>query len=225
MNYMNFGSKLLVLAAMFTAGAAGAENMVPLDVKLPGASFKGTPPANMPTNSYTEPYSDAPPAPTMVPAGLQNLASKAKLSSSSSNVMNGPLDKLVDGDKEPSEGSVVVLRKGTQWVQMDLGAPAEIFAVVIWHAHGSTKVYHDVIVRVSDDPDFKKDVKTVFNNDQDNSSALGAGKDLEYFETQFGKRIDAKGVKGRYVRFYCKGSTESALNEYTELEVYGRPAK
>jgi hypothetical protein len=82
-----------------------------------------------------------------------------------------------------------------------------------------------VVVQVSDDAEFKKDVKTVFNNDQDNSSALGAGKDLEYFETQYGKRIDAKGVKGRYVRFYTKGSTESALNEYTELEVYGRPAK
>ena len=211
---------------MLTAGAGcTADDKVPLEVKLPGASFKGTPPANMPTNAYTEPYSEKAPAPLMVPAGLQNLATKAKLSTSSSNVMNGPLDKLVDGDKEPSESSIVVLRKGSQWVQMDLGASAEIFALVIWHAHASTKVYHDVIVQVSDDPEFKKDVQTVFNNDQDNSSGQGAGKDLEYFESQYGKRIDAKGVKGRYVRFYSKGSTESALNEYTELEVYGRPAK
>jgi len=37
--------------------------------------------------------------------------------------------------------------------------------------------------------------------------------------------FDAKGAKARYIRFYSKGSTESALNEYTELEVYGRPAK
>jgi hypothetical protein len=225
MNNMSFGRTLLLASAILVSASAMAADKVALDVKLPGASFKGTPPANMPTNSYTEPYSEKAPAPLMVPAGLENLALKAKLSTSSSNVMNGPLEKLVDGDKEPAESSVVVLRKGTQWVQMDLGAPAEIFAVVIWHAHGSTKVYHDVIVQVSDDPEFKKDVKTVFNNDQDNSSNLGAGKDLEYFETQYGKRIDAKGVKGRYVRFYSKGSTESALNEYTELEVYGRPAK
>jgi hypothetical protein len=222
---MIFGRKWLVLGMVLATAAAMAEDKVPLEVKLPGASFKGTPPANMPTNSYTEPYSEKPPAPLMVPAGLQNLAAKAKLTCSASNIMNGPLEKLVDGDKDSAEASVVVLRKGTQWVQMDLGAPAEIFAVVIWHAHGSIKVYHDVVVQVSDDPEFKKDVKTVFNNDQDNSSALGAGKDLEYFETQYGKRIDAKGVKGRYVRFYTKGSTESALNEYTELEVYGRPAK
>jgi len=40
--------------------------MVPLDVTLPGAAFKGTP-TNIQTNSYTEPYSDAPPAPMMVP--------------------------------------------------------------------------------------------------------------------------------------------------------------
>ena len=44
-------------------------------------------------------------------------------------------------------------------------------------------------------------------------------------ETYEGKLINAKGVKARYLRFYSKGSTESALNEYTEIEVYGRPAK
>ena len=38
---------------------------------------------------------------------------------------------------------------------MDLGSPQEIFAIVIWHAHNMPKVYHDVIVQVADDPDFK----------------------------------------------------------------------
>ena len=76
-----------------------------------------------------------------------------------------------------------------------------------------------------DDPDFVDKVRTIFNNDQDNSSGLGAGTDREFFETFEGKLIDAKGVKGRYLRFYSKGSTESALNEYTEIEVFGRPAK
>jgi len=224
MKMMNMSGRFLMLAALLTATCALAENMVPLDVKLPAAAFKGTP-ANIQTNSYTEPYSDAPPAAMMVPAGLENLAKNAMLTCSSSNVMNGPLDKLIDGDKEATETSIVLLRKGTQWVQMDLGKEAEIFAVVIWHAHATAKVYHDIIVLASDDPDFKKDVKTIFNNDQDNTSGLGAGTDREYFETRFGKRINAKGVKGRYVRFYSKGSTESALNEYTELEVYGRLAK
>jgi hypothetical protein len=110
-------------------------------------------------------------------------------------------------------------------VQLDVGSPSEVFALVIWHAHNTAKVYHDVLVQVADDPGFNENVRTLFNNDQDNTSGLGAGTDREYFETHEGKLINAKGVNARYIRFYSKGSTESALNEYTELEVYGRPAK
>jgi DNA-directed RNA polymerase specialized sigma24 family protein len=84
------------------------------------------------------------------------------------------------------------------------------------------KVYHDVIVQVADAPDFIENVRTLFNNDSDNSSGLGVGTNREYVETYEGKLINAQGVKARYIRFYSKGSTESALNEYTEIEVYGR---
>ena len=160
----------------------------------------------------------------MVPTGLKNLAPGSKLTCSDKNITAEDLTKLTDGDKEASDQSVVLLRKGTQYIQMDLGAPSELFAIVVWHSHASAKVYHDIIVRVADDADFTQNVKTLFNNDQDNTSNLGVGTDREYFETNEGKLIDAKGAKARYVRFYSKGSTESALNEYTELEVYGRPA-
>jgi len=84
-------------------------------------------------------------------------------------------------------------------------------------------VYHDVVVQVADDPDFTQDVKTVYNNDYDNSSGLGVGTDKEYFETYEGRLIDAKGVEGRYVRTYSRGSTYSALNRQTEIEVWGKP--
>ena len=131
----------------------------------------------------------------------------------------------MDGDKDASDQSIIFLRKGTQWVQMDFGRPQELFALVIWNDHNMAKVYHDVIVGVADAPDFTDNVRTVFNNDSDNSSGLGFGTNREYVETYEGKLINAKGVKARYVRFYSKGSTESALNEYTEIEVYGRPAK
>jgi hypothetical protein len=80
-------------------------------------------------------------------------------------------------------------------------------------------------VLASEDPDFTKNVRTLFNNDQDNSSGLGVGADREYFETHEGRLIDARGAAVRYLRFYSKGSTESALNEYTEIEVYGRIAR
>ena len=129
------------------------------------------------------------------------------------------------GVRYASDQSIIFLRKGTQWVQLDLGSPTEIFAIAIWHAHNMAKVYHDVIVQVADDADFIENVRTLFNNDQDNTSGLGVGTDREYFEAYEGKLINAKGAKARYIRFYSKGSTESALNEYTELEVYGRPAK
>jgi hypothetical protein len=197
---------------------------VPLDIKLPAPAFKGTP-KEIQLSSFVEPLSDKPRPPMMVPPGLTNLAPAAKLTSSDKNATSDMLAKLVDGDKEASDTSIIFLRKGTQWVQMDFGNPCELFAIVIWHAHNAAKVYHDVVVQAADDADFITNVRTIFNNDQGNNSGLGVGTDREYFETHEGKLINAKGIKARYLRFYSKGSTESALNEYTELEVYGRPAK
>jgi hypothetical protein len=197
--------------------------MVPLDIKLPSPAFKGTP-KDIQLSAYVEPISDKPRPPMMVPPGLKNIAKDAKLTCSDKNSTGETLAKITDGDKEASEQSIIYLRKGTQWVQMDLGSAQELFAIVVWHAHNSAKVYHSVVVQASDDPDFINNVKTVFNNDQENKSGLGVGTDREYFETHEGKLIDAKGIKTRYLRFYSKGSTESALNEYTEIEVYGRPA-
>ena len=37
--------------------------------------------------------------------------------------------------------------------------------------------------------------------------------------------VQIKGLKGRYVRLYSNGSTADDLNRYTEVEVYGLPAK
>ena len=84
---------------------------------------------------------------------------------------------------------------------------------------------HDTIIQVSDDPEFKNNVTTIFNNDVDNSSGLGVGTDREYFETHEGKIVDGKGVKDRYVRGYTKGGSLSALNCWQEIEVYALPAK
>jgi hypothetical protein len=134
---------------------------------------------------------------------------------------------VTDGDKEGSDGSFVELGPEKQWVQIDLGAPATIYALAVWHYHSEGRVYHDVIVQVADDADFVKGVKTVFNNDFDNSSGLGVGKDLEYIEDYRGKLIDARNkqgqpVKGRYVRLYSKGNTSNDMNHYVEVEVFGK---
>src|SRR3954467_12161931 len=126
--------------------AAPSSGMVPLDLKLPAPAFKGTP-VNIQLSSYMEPLSDKPRPAMMVPAGLKNIARGKKLTSSDKNANSEMLDKITDGEKEASDQNIIFLRKGTQYVQMDLGAPQEIFSIVIWHAHNSAKVYHDVIVQ------------------------------------------------------------------------------
>jgi hypothetical protein len=213
------------IACLLRSAQAAESGKIPLDIKLPLRAFTGTP-RDVPTNSYTEPFDSEKKRPLMlVPAGLKNIAKDARLSSSDKNATVDSLAKLVDGDKEATEQSTIYLRKGSQWVQLDFGSAQEIFAAVIWHAHNSLKVYHDVIVQVANDPDFTAKVQTVYNNDQDNSSGLGVGTDREYFEEYQGRLIPIKGAKSRYMRCYSKGSTESPLNEYTEIEVYGRPAE
>lgn len=201
---------------------AASGSLVPLMLNLPAAAFKGTP-KDLQIGPNVEPISDKPRPPMLVPAGLKNVATGAKLTCSDKNASADMLAKITDGNKEASDDSIIFLRKNTQWVQMDLGSSYEIFAIVIWHAHNTAKVYHDVIVQAADDADFIENVRTIFNNDQGNNSGLGVGTDREYFETNEGKLIGAKGLKARFLRFYSKGSTESAMNEYTEIEVYGRP--
>ena len=207
-----------------TPNTAAQEGLVPLYLELPAPRFK-QPPRDMQISSYVEPFPEMPRAPMLVPPGLTNLARNAEVTSSDRNVAPQVLAKIVDGNKDGTDESIVYLRKGTEWVQLDLGIPHEIFAVALWHAHNMAKIYHDVIVQIADDPQFQRNVRTLFNNDQDNSSGLGKGADWEYFETWEGKLINARGVQGRYLRFYSKGSTESAPNEYTEIEVYGRPGQ
>ena len=94
---------------------------------------------------------------------------------------------------------------------------------MLWHFHKQPRVYYDVVIQVADDADFKKNVKTIFNNDHDNSAGIGKGKDMHYVETAEGKLIDAKGVQGRYVRCYSNGNTNNDLNHYIEVAVYGKP--
>jgi hypothetical protein len=220
------GLTFAVLHVRLDQHALAADALVPLILDLPHAAFVGTPPNDLQTNSYTEPYDPNKLRPPMlVPPGLKNVARGSKLTCSDTNATAETLAKLTDEDKDAYDQSIIFLRRGTQYVQMDLGSPHEVFAIVIWHAHNMLKVYHDVIVQVADDPDFKQSVHTLFNNDQDNTSGVGVGTDREYFETREGKLIDAKGIKARYIRFYSRGSTNGGLNEYTEIEVYGRPAR
>ena len=128
---------------------------------------------------------------------------------------------VTDGEKSCEDEFVLDLQAGTQWVQLDLGAAHEIWLVWLWHDHKIGQVYNDVVGMISDDPDFKT-ATTIFNNDWDNSSGLGAGADQAYVETNNGRCIPVSGVKGRYVRFYSRGREIDDTNTYTEIEVYGK---
>lgn len=222
---------VLTVVAILAGGTSlpAAEKLVPMDIKLPKPLFQGTP-KNIKAGPTMEKYDEKPRAPFMAPEGVVNLAAKKKVTSSDSQPIIGELTMLTDGDKEGSDGSFVELGPDKQWVQIDLGAPSAIYAFVVWHYHGEARVYHDVVIQVADDADFIENVKTVFNNDFDNSAGLGVGKNMEYIEDFRGKLIDARDekgapVKGRFVRLYSKGNTSNDMNHYVEVEVFGKPAK
>ncbi len=209
-------------AAQAEGGEAAqkGDGLAALPIVLPKAMFIGTPKTYRSPNLERQTGKKRPPF--LAPKGAKNAALKKKSASSDEWPIIGEIDFVTDGDKEGSDGSFVELGPGLQHVQIDLEKETEIYAVVFWHYHSSARVYQDVVIRVSNDKDFVTDVETVFNNDHDNSAGLGVGKEKEYIESNDGKLVDAKGVKGRYVRLYSKGSTANELNHYIEVEVWGK---
>lgn len=203
--------------------ADDASKTVPLKLQLPLKTLKGTP-EDLPSGPNVEPLKDSPPPPVQVPEGVKNVALEKSVTSSVKPYL-GDLSRITDGKKEPVDDDAVEFRRGTQWVQVDLGESYPIYAIAVWHDHRYIQVMHDVILQVSDDPEFKTGVTTVFNNDTDNSSGQGVGTDREYFEQQYGKVVPVKGIKARYVRGYTRGSNQSGLNAWQEIEVYALPAK
>lgn len=203
------------------AAASGPSGEVKLELELPKPVFLGTP-KHAPPGTTVDIATPGKRPPVMVPKGTVNLSKGREVTSSDEAPIIGELDLVTDGDKEATDGSYVELGPGLQHVQVDLGGKREIGVIAFWNYHGDPRVYHDVVVQVSNDPDFISGVQTLFNNDRDNSSGLGVGKDREYFETYQGKLVKAKGVKARYVRVYAQGSTADEMNRYTEVEVYGR---
>ncbi|MBI2924707.1 MAG: hypothetical protein HYY24_03270 [Verrucomicrobia bacterium] len=212
-------------AALFASSARAddAKATEPLKLNLPTHTLKGTP-EDLPSGPNIEPPSDKPPTPLQVPKGVINVAA-GKSATASVKPFTGELSQLTDGKKEPLDDDAVEMRKGTQWVQLDLGESVAIHAIALWHDHRYIQLIHDVIVQVSDDPDFKSGVTTLFNNDTDNSSGLGVGTDREYFEIHFGKVVAGQGVKARFVRGYSKGGSLTALNCWQEIEVYALPTQ
>jgi len=201
-----------------------SRKMVPLDFQLPKPCFISTPP-NLSGIPRLEKPSYEPRPPFLVPVGTVNLVRGRPVSSSNENPTIGEIDYITDGDKEAVDGSYVELAPGLQYITLDLGDLCPIYAILFWHEHMFPRAYYDVIVQIADDADFTQNVRTLFNNDFDNSAGLGVGTDMNYIETYQGKLVDAKGAIARYVRLYSNGSSANDMNNYTEVEVYGLPVR
>lgn len=200
-----------------TVGGTGTQA---LEIQLPKPLFVGTL-KNIKSKNLEKPIIGKRPI-YQVPAGTVLLSAGCNVTSSDPAPLIGSPEMVTDKDKTGKDDSVVELGSGKQYVQIDLGKPSQLAALVVWHYHQDSRVYRDVVVQVAEDPDFITGVTTLFNNDDDNSSGLGAGKDKEYLENYEGKLLDGKSAKGRYVRLYSNGSTSSDSNHYIEVEVYGK---
>jgi len=205
------------------APAAGGQKLVPIPIVLPQPVFEGTP-RNLKVPNL-EPARWKARAPFLAPEGVKNVARRKAVTGSDELPIIGELSMITDGDRSGEEGAFVEIGPGKQYVTVDLGAPHEIYAVLFWHFHNSPRIYFDVVVQIADDPGFTKNVRTLMNNDHDNTSGFGRGTEMNYIETSEGRLVDAKGAIARYVRLYSNGNSANELNHYVEVEVYGRPPK
>ncbi len=159
----------------------------------------------------------------LVPVGVRNIALGKKVSSSDPQTIQGKLSMITDGEKEAYEEACVELGPFGQYIKIDLEEECEIYAITVWRYYKSWRAYFDVIVQISRNPDFTKNVCTLFNNDIDNSAGFGKGTDKHYQETYQGKLIVGKGKQARFVRLYSNGNNANDFNHYSEVEVWGRP--
>ncbi len=221
------GSTAAPAAPAKTAIPAGETENLDLEKLYPKPMFVGTPiPAgNIPNMEKADPDA-VKKRDVKVPKGTTNAAKGKPVTSSDSVPIIGSLDLVTDGDPDGADGNYVELSPGAQWVQVDLGATMNVWKVLLWHFHKNTAIYFSVVVQVSDDPEFKNGVTTIFNNDNEDKLKLGIkGTDKNYIETNHGRFIEGNGAKGRYIRCWSAGNSANEMNHYVEMQVFGTPAK
>lgn len=212
----------LSLTALGALAAEDDKDLVELDPMPPKAIAKGTEvPKNIP-NLEKARKKNTDPARIKIPKGCSNLAFEKDEILSSKDVTDGDLEDITDGDATGAAKSVVNIKDGLAYVDIDLEDSHSIYAIQLWHYHSTARVYKDVIIQISDDEDFAEGVTTVFNNDHDNSANLGKGSDKNYIEEYHGKTIKVDGVKGQYVRFYSNGYYKGKGNHYCEIRIHGK---
>src|SRR4029453_683908 len=147
----------LALTPLIAQPGPGKEE---LKLKLPKPMFIGTP-TNI-KSANLGPITGKPRPPFYVPKGTVLVSTKKPVTSSDMQPVIGELDMVPDGEKAGGDGFFIELGPGPQWVQIDLGAPQAVQAILAWHYHSQARVYRDVIVQDSDDARFRSGVTTVF---------------------------------------------------------------
>jgi len=225
---MTMRSVSLMLNRAIAQFLAGGRALAVLDLGLRADAI------SMPT---PEPPKVAPPhlrgltarPPFLVPAGgTVNLARGKPVTSSTPLPATGELEQLTDGCIKSGVFDYVELGRGPQWVQVDLGDVHTVYAVAVWHGYQKAPIYNDVIVQASSDAEFGRDVRTLFNNDHDNSSGLGTGTDPAYIAWWWAELVDARGPANegtpcRYVRVWTNQGWAGEETRFVEIRVYGRP--
>jgi hypothetical protein len=155
-------------------------------------------------------------------AGVYKNQAKNKTLITSGSTIGNPL-RITDGTKDT--GFANIDTAGPQWVRIDLGQSYKLDKIKLWHYYADSRTYNDVIVQVSNDPNFATaNTKTVFNNDTNNSAGQGIGSDPTYSESASGKEIDFTATNARYVRLWTNGSSVNTSQHYVEVEAWGVPA-
>ncbi|MCX6848906.1 MAG: SHD1 domain-containing protein [Verrucomicrobia bacterium] len=196
---------------------------VEIILDLPKPMFIGRPVVNLPNMEEFDPSKRSKSFKAL--KGTVNVAKGRKVTSSDAAPIIGDLALVTDGDADGADGSFVELMPGKQWLQIDLEATHVIQKIAVWHFHKMPVAYLDVVIQVSDDPEFKTGVTTLWNSDHDNTSGLGKGKDPAYIETNYGRIIEGKAAKARYVRLWSNGNTANDMNHYIEIQVFAVPAQ
>ena len=164
--------------------------------------------------------------PFRVRPGLTNLALYKPVSASEAEPVTGDVDQITDGLKKSGNFDFVEFGPALGWVQIDLERVRTVHAVVVWHYYKNATIYNDVIVRLADDAEFTRNVRTLFNNDHDNSAAMGKGADTAFYTRWWGEIVDARGpsnggTEARYVRVYTAAGMEGEPPRFVEIAVYG----
>ncbi len=122
---------------------------------------------------------------------------------------HGTAEQVVDGETGSHFGYG---HAGWAWIQVDLGAPAELTHLKVWHYFRDKRTYNGNCIALSLTGKFEGEETVVFDSDRDGA----------YQETQAGKTFTFKPVRARYIRNWLNGNTSNDTSQWVEIQAFAR---